>query len=523
MDVPITRNRVLWVDDEVDLLKAHVIFLEEKGFSLTTATNGEDALILLREQPFDLVLLDEQMTGKRGIAVLREIKFEFPHIPVVMVTKSEEEQIMNEAIGRRVDDYIVKPFNPTQLLSVCKRFLEGGKMSQERLVQDFVTSFRELQELIGSDLGWRDWAELYLRIIRWEMNLREMEEAGLLGSIFDLKKEFRTKFSLYVSSNYRNWQETGADRPVFSTDLVKKYVYPTIASHGRVIFIIIDCLRLDQWEVLLPEINQLFDVRSELYYSILPSATPYSRNAIFSGLLPLEIHRKHPQYWDLEADDEVSLNRFEKELFSEQMGRLGYEHNRQIRFERVLTKGDGQALSKRLPDLLKSNLVTVVYNFIDILTHGRSESDILLEMVPDEEAMRSMAKTWFLHSSIYELIRGAAHEGIPVIVTSDHGSVHCFHPLVVYAKRDASTNLRYKFGENLRADGKEVYSEKKPESIGLTTKGLNMNFLFAMEDSYFVYPTKLREYQNRYYGSFLHGGISPEELILPISLLTPRT
>ncbi|MFQ6104524.1 MAG: response regulator [Candidatus Glassbacteria bacterium] len=517
-----TRKRVLWVDDEVDLLMAHVIFLEEKGFSVTTATNGEDALTLMRQENFDLVLLDEQMTGMRGITVLKELKFEFPHIPVVMVTKSEEEEVMNQAIGRKVDDYIVKPFNPPQLLSVCKRFLEGERISQQRLVQDFVISFRELQELIGTDLSWKDWAELYLRIIRWEMNLIEMEETGLLDSISDLKKEFRNRFSQYVARSYKRWIETGVDRPVLSTDLVSKYIYPTFASQGRVLFIIIDCLRLDQWESLLPEIAQLFDVRTELYYSILPSATPYARNSIFSGLMPLEIYKRHPDYWDLDADDEVSLNRFEKELFLEQLKNLGHDNPKLVRFERVLTKTDGQTLAKKMPSLLKSDLVTVVYNFIDILTHGRSESEILLEMVPDEEAMRSMAKTWFLHSNLYDLIKLAAREEMPVIVTSDHGSVHCFHPVIVHARRDASTNLRYKFGENLRAEGKEVYSEKKPASIGLTTKGVNVNFLFAMEDSYFVYPTKLREYQNRYYGSFLHGGISPEEIILPISLLTPR-
>jgi len=507
----------------VDVLKAHVIFLQEKGFIVSTVTNGEDALVLLREEPIDLVLLDEQMTGKRGVAVLKEIKFEFPHLPVVMVTKSEEEEVMNQAIGRKVDDYIVKPFSPPQLLSACKRFLEGERISRDRLVQDFVTSFRELEELIMSDLTWKDWAALYLRIVRWEMSLLEMEEKGLLTSISDLKKEFRNRFSRYFADSYRDWMTSQTERPVFSSDLVKKFLYPAFANHGQLIFIVIDCLRLDQWESLLPEITQLFDVRTELYYSILPSATPYSRNAIFSGLMPLDIHSRYPEYWDLKADDELSLNRFERELFLEQLGRLGFEDRKHVRFERILTKSDGQALTRNLSGLLKNKLVAVVYNFIDILTHGRSESELLLEMVPDEEAMRSMTRTWFLHSSIYDLIRGAAREQIPVMITSDHGSVHCFHPLVVYAKRDASTNLRYKFGENLRAEGKEAYSEKKPEAIGLKTQGINTNFLFAMDDTYFVYPTKLREYQNRYYGSFLHGGISPEELILPISLLTPRS
>jgi len=517
------KKRILWVDDEVDLLKAHVIFLQEKGFVVSTTTNGEDALILLREQPIDLVLLDEQMPGKRGIAVLKDIKFEFPHLPVIMVTKSEGEEVMDQAIGRKVDDYIIKPFSPPQLLSACKRFLEGERISRERLVQDFVTSFRELEDLIRSDLAWEDWARLYLRIVRWEMNLMDMEEKGLLNSISDLKKEFRSMFSRYVAESYRDWMVSETDRPVFSSDLVKKYLYPVFAKHGRVIFIVIDCLRLDQWESLLPEITPFFDVRTELYYSILPSATPYSRNAIFSGLMPLDIHMNFPEYWDLKADDELSLNRFEKELFIAHLEKLGFKDTKQVRFERILTKSDGHALTKKLSGLLQNKLVAVVYNFVDNLTHGRSESEILLEMVPDEEAMRSMTRTWLLHSSIYDLLKSAASEQIPVVITSDHGSVHCFHPLVVYAKKDASTNLRYKFGENLRAEGKEAYSEKEPETIGLKTRGINTNFLFAMDDRYFVYPTKLREYQNRYYGSFLHGGISPEELILPISLLTPRT
>jgi CheY-like chemotaxis protein len=517
-----TRNRVLWVDDEVNLLKSHVIFLQEKGFSVTTATNGEDAMELLRQQNFDLVLLDEQMTGKRGITVLKEIKFEFPHLHVVMVTKSEEEDLMDQAIGRKVDDYIVKPFNPSQLLSVCKRFLEGERISQDRLVQDFAMSFRELQDMIGRDLAWKEWADLSLRLIRWESSLKEMEETGLLSSIADLKKEFRSRFSHYFAHSYRGWWETGKGRPIFSPDIVKKYVYPLFASSGKLIFVLIDCLRLDQWENLLPEITPLFDVRTELYFSVLPSATPYARNAIFSGMMPLEIHRRHPQYWELDSDDEVSLNRFEKELFLENLKKLGFDDPRQVRFERVFTKEDGQALARRTQDLLRSKLLVLVYNFIDILTHGRSESEILLEMVPDEEAMRSMTRTWFLHSSLYDLLKAAAREGTQVLVTSDHGSVHCFSPLVVYAKRDASTNLRYKFGENLRAEGKPVYSEKDPAAIGLATKGINTNFIFATEDAYFVYPTKLREYQSRYYGSFLHGGISPEELILPVSLLTPR-
>ncbi len=514
---------MLWVDDEVDLLKSHVIFLREKGYDVTTATNGEDAMVLLRQYPFELVLLDEQMAGKRGVTILKEIKFEFPHIPVVMVTKSEEEEVMDQAIGRKVNDYIVKPFNPRQLLSVCKRFLEGEKISQDRLVQDFAASFRDLQNMIGADLTWQEWADLYLRITRWEMSLIEQEESGLLGSVTDLKKELRSRFSTYFAGRYRGWFSPDAERPVFSTDLVKKYLYPALSGHDRILFIVIDCLRLDQWESLLPEITALFDVRTELYYSILPSATPYARNAIFSGLMPLEILHQFPEYWDLKADDEVSLNRFERELFIAQLERLGYDEVSRIRFERILTKEDGQNFLKKMPDLLRSNLVTVVYNFIDILTHGRSESDILMEMVPDEEAMRSMARTWFLYSSIYDLIRTAAKQGIPVLLTSDHGSVHCFHPIVVYAKRDASTNLRYKFGENLRAEGKEVYSEKEPEAIGLPQQRINSNFIFAQEDCYFVYPTKLREYQNRYYGSFLHGGISPEEIILPISLLLPRS
>jgi CheY-like chemotaxis protein len=517
------RNRVLWVDDEVNLLKSHVIFLQEKGFTITTATNGEDAMVLLREQNFDLVLLDEQMTGKRGVAVLKEIKFEFPHLPVVMVTKSEEEEVMNQAIGRKVDDYIVKPFNPSQLLSTCKRFLEGEKISQERLVQDFASSFRELQELIGQDLDWNEWAKLSQRITRWETSLKELEGTGLLGSITDLKKEFRGRFSQYFARHYRGWWESGKGRPVFSPDIVRKYLYPLLATSGKLIFVVIDCLRLDQWENLLPEITPLFDVRTELYFSVLPSATPYARNAIFSGMMPLEIHRRHPEYWNLDADDEMSLNRFERELFLGNLKRLGFDEPKQVRFEKIFTKEDGQTLMKKMPDLMRSKLLALVYNFIDILTHGRSESEILLEMVPDEEAMRSMARAWFLHSSLYDLLKAAAREGTQVLITSDHGSVHCFHPLVVYAKRDASTNLRYKFGENLRAEGKEVYSEKNPASIGLPVKGINTNFIFAEEDAYFVYPTKLREYQSRYYGSFLHGGISPEEIILPVSLLTPRT
>ncbi|RLB13871.1 MAG: PglZ domain-containing protein [Deltaproteobacteria bacterium] len=516
-------RKILWVDDEIELLRSQILFLEQKGYQVETATNGDDALEFLRTGSVDLILLDEQMPGRRGIQTVSDLKKAAPNVPVVMVTKSEEEDLMDQAIGRRVDDYLVKPVNPNQVLSVCKRLLEGTKIRHQHVTQDFVTRFRELEEVRSESFTWKDWASTYTELIMWESRLAETGEEDLAGLMEGLKHQWRRDFSHYVMNSYLDWVSVpGGDRPLLSVDVVREFLLPVIRRHDAVLFIIVDCMRMDQWFKLEPLLSELFDIERKTYFSILPTATPYARNAIFSGFYPAEIIEHFPGYWQMGSDDEGSLNLYERELLDEQLKRLGHRLNVPLRYEKVFTKGEGQRLVKKIPSLVQGGLTALVINFIDILTHGRSESAILLEIAPDEQAYRDLILSWFRHSSLYGVLQEAARRKVPVVLTSDHGSVHCTKPVTVYAKRDASTNLRYKFGDNINSEEEITFLVKDPRQAKLPYLGMNVHYIFAIEDYYFVYPTKLREYQSRYYGNFLHGGISPEEMILPVAIMIPK-
>ena len=518
-------KRILWVDDEIGGLTSHILFLEHRGFDVRTAPNGQDALEMLVEDGFDCVLLDEQMPGMRGMTVFERIRDLHPRLPVVMVTKSEEEGLMDQAIGRRVDDYLVKPINPNQVLSVLKRLLEGSQIRHQTIAQEFSRRYLELEEERKDRASWDDWVELYRELLSWEMRLIEAGERGLLQSQREIMKAANADFVRYVRERYREWVAAEPrQRPTLSPDVVERFVRPLLeAGDGPVFLVIIDCLRLDQWMAIQDSLTPLFTIQEEFAGSILPSATPYSRNAIFSGWFPRRIAEKHPELWVGDADIEGSLNPHEKELLELQLKRKGLGAACPVQYQKVFSADEGNAALRRLPQCFQSRLSAFVFNFIDILTHGRSESEILLEIAPDPEAFRSLTRSWFLHSPLYELLRQAARQGVRVVLTTDHGSVHCLRPATVFARKDASQNLRYKFGNNIHAEKEEVaLREVDLATIGLPDLGTNVAALIAVEDYYFVYPTKLREYQNRYYGAFLHGGVSLEELILPVATLTPR-
>ena len=516
--------KILWVDDEIELLKSQILFLQQKGYSVETATNGDDAVEMLRTSPVDLILLDEQMPGKRGIETVSELRAADPNVPIVMVTKSEEEDLMDQAIGRRVDDYLVKPVNPNQVLLVCKRLLEGSRIRHQRMAQDFVSRFRELEEKRSELFTWRDWAETYTELIMWESRLDETGETGLAGLLHGLKRQWRRDFSYYVMREYLNWTTSPAgQRPVLSPDVVEMFLLPLVKQYNSVLFIIVDCMRMDQWFQLASILEEFFEIDRRTYFSILPTATPYARNTIFSGLYPSEIIDNFPHFWQVGSDDEGSLNLYEREMLEIQFNRLGVRLGGPLRYEKVFTKEEGQRLVKKIPSLLQRGVTALVVNFIDILTHGRSESEILMEIAPNEQAYRDLVLSWFRHSSLLGVLQEAARQGVPVLLTSDHGSVHCTRPVTVYAKRDASTNLRYKFGDNINSEeNQDTFLVRDPRKARLPYLGMNVHYIFAIEDTYFVYPTKLREYQSRYYGSFLHGGISPEEMVLPVALMTPK-
>jgi DNA-binding response OmpR family regulator len=514
---------ILWIDDEIDGLAAHRRFLEGQGFAVEQAAHGDDALALLRRQPYSVVLLDEQMPGRRGLDLIPEIRSIDPAMPVVMVTHSEDDGLLREAIGIQVDDYLVKPVHPRQILSVVTRLLEGDRIRQQRLARDFVTRFRELEGRRGAALAWREWIELVRELAQWEVRLSAGDEPGLSEALRNLQESLRKDFATFIAKQYPRWlANPEGDRPPLSVDVGAEFLLPALKRKGRVLFLVIDCLRLDQWEVLRDLITPLFDVEESHYYSILPTATPFSRNAIFSGLFPMEIAARHPEWWGAPSDEE-SLNAHEPELLTEQLREL-VGTPVPVRYEKLFTASDGVDLLRRLPAHLAQDGVTaLVFNFIDQLTHGRSENAILYEVARDADALRGLTRTWFERSPVLAALQEAERRGVPVLLTTDHGSIHCETPATVYAKRDATANLRYKFGEDLRAEDPEAaITVEDLKAYGLPGAGLGVRLLVATGDRFFVYPTKLREYQARYRGSFLHGGATPEEMILPVALLTPR-
>ena len=513
---------VLWVDDEIESLESHRRFLADHGYDVAAAAHGDDALEMLRRQAYGVVLVDEQMPGRRGLELFGAIRALDPAVPVVMVTKSEDPAVMREAIGLAVDDYLVKPLHPRQVLSVVTRLLEGDRIRQQHLSREFVTRFRELEARRGSALGWRDWIDLWHELMTWELRLSEAAEPGLVQALEALLAGLRLDFAAFVARDYPGWiAHPEADRPALSPDVVEEMVLPVLREQGRVLFVVVDCLRLDQWEALLPQVTPLFDVETSHYFSILPSATPYSRNALFAGLLPRDIATQYPEWWT--EQEEESLNAHERDLLVRQLERVT---GRPVpcRYEKLYGTGDTEEVRRRLPSMLAQDGVTaMVFNFVDQLTHGRSENAILYEVARDAQALRALTGAWFERSPLKAALVEAERRRVPVVLTSDHGSIHCLTPATVYAKRDATNNLRFKFGEDLRPElpGSAITVED-PSTYGLPRRGLGVRCLIATEDHFFVYPTKLREYQARYRGAFLHGGASPEEMILPVALLQPR-
>ena len=512
---------VLWVDDEADLLESHRIFLREKGYEVETATNADDAVELLRRRPFDLLLLDEQMPGKRGLETYREVRELAPNLPVVMVTKSEEDATLREAIGANIRDYLVKPINPRQVLTVITRILEGPRIRQQAIARQFVERFRAIELERGRVLDWRGWVDRYIELMQWDVDLAAAGESGLYESLRGLYPDMHREFAEYMRQAYPSWLgDLEGDRPPLSIDIVGEFLLPMLQRARSAVFIVVDCLRLDQWLILEPLLAPMFDVERTHYYAVLPTATPYSRNALFSGLFPGEIAARFPDWWG-EREDET-LNAHERELLEAHLQELNSP--RPVRYSKISTAADADELERHLHTAIAPDGVSAfVFNFVDLLTHGRSESAILYEVARDEIALRQLTRQWFQRSPLLGVLREASRRKVSVLLTSDHGSIHCQTPATVFAKRDATANLRYKFGEDLRAERPEqALLFPNEDLLRLPRRGLGANTLLAVSDGFFVYPTKLREYQSRYRGSFLHGGVTPEECILPVALLTPK-
>ncbi len=518
-----TKGRILWVDDEVDLLRPHTLLLIREGYHVDAVMNGADALELLELENYDMILLDEQMPGLRGLDVLSAIRTAGRDLPIVMVTKSEAEETLHEALGRRVDDYIIKPTSPRQVLTVVTRLLAGPRLRHQQAAREFTERFGELRDAIITANSWEDWAALYSELVDWDLRLEEAGEASLAETIEALRGDIRRSYSELVAERYAEWlQEEGEVGPPLSVDIVERFFAPLLGEDRSALLVVIDCLRLDQWRAIRPLLTDLFEVEEALYSSILPTATAFSRNALFSGRFADEIEASRPGWYD--EGSESGYNTFEDELFASHIEELVGPGVR-THYEKVFSADQGNSMLQRLGGYLSGSSATaLVFGFVDLLTHGRSESRLIWEVARDAPALRSLTYAWFERSAAFGALKEAAKRGVPVLLTTDHGSVHCNRPLTIYAHRDATANLRYKFGRDMRVDNKAgVLSVTDPQALRLPPRGFHSTYMMCREDYFFVYPTKLREYQGRYRDSFLHGGVSPEEMVLPVALLTPRS
>ncbi len=517
------KGRILWVDDEIDLLRSHIRLLSEKGYTVETATNGEDAVSMVKDRNFDLVFLDEMMAGMGGLRTLGEIKDIRPNLPVVMVTKNEEETLMEEAIGVKISDYLTKPVNPSQILMACKKFLEGKKIAGATVSRDYVRDFNEISMALMGPLDHADWVEMYTRLVNRSMELDAHPELGLKQTLNDQFRECNLAFGKYVESNYRNWVEQTKNRPVLSHEIVDRFLIPELKENRSVFFFVIDCLRLDQWLMMESLLHEYFNISKEYYYSILPTATPYSRNAIFSGSFPSDVELRYPELWEKNEDDENSRNRFERQFLDGLLERRKVQLKPEAKYVKILDAEFGRSIENTINSYTNARLTSIVVNFVDMLAHGRSDSHLLKEIAPDESAYRLLTKSWFIHSSLFGMLKILSkNKNVRIVLTTDHGSIRSLRGSKVLGDREASTNLRYKYGRNLKADDKAAVFIKNPLEYKLPKRGVATNYIIAKEDYYFVYPTDYHKYLNQYRDSFQHGGISMEEMILPVIKLEPR-
>jgi CheY-like chemotaxis protein len=515
------QRRILWVDDEIEVLRPHLLFLSGKGYDVVGVPSGHDAIARVESEEFDLIFLDEMMPGMDGLATLERIKEVRPNLPVVMVTKSEEESLMEQAIGQKIDDYLVKPVNPSQVLSVAKRILERRKIREDHLSRKYVQDFQRLENLRFTGLEWSDWVEVHRLLSEWDLEIDQYRGVGLAETHREHRKNWNAEFSKFIERHYPAWLKEGGARPPLSVDVVSRYLYPHLRAKEQVFFFVIDCMRLDQWLALEPLVAEDFTVERDYYFSILPTATPFSRNALFAGLYPDEVARLYPEAWAGDSND-ASRNRNERQLLDRQLEHLKLSFESEPKYIKVLEITEGENLARKLDTYRNTPLLSVVFNFLDHLVHGRSESDLLQEMAPDEAAFRTLMKSWFLHSSLYDVLKQLARWNCKVVITTDHGAILGGKGTVARGRRDASTHLRYKYGENLGCDPKAAVKIDDPKHYRLPAFTRYTNYIFAREDYYFVYQTNFHEYERQFRGSFQHGGISLEEMVLPVVTLTPR-
>jgi len=514
--------RVLWIDDNIDELRSHILFLTQKGYRVDGAANGRDGLAMLGKINYDAVLLDEMMPGLGGLETLEEIRKKHAHVPVIMITKSEADDLMTKAIGRRIDDYLVKPVSPLQIQAALKKQVEARKLTEQQVTHDYLTDFNAVGDRIAAARTPGDWEGIYSDLVAWGMDLFRYSDHGLLSTQAEQMAAANLVLGKYVRERYRDWVNGAADAPLLSPEVYRELVEPEVRGHDQVLWVVVDCMRLDQWRMVEPVLEPFFHLERRLYWSILPSATPYARNALFAGLYPLDIARGYPALWHTGQQDDSSRNAYEDKLLAAQLERLASPAAGRFRYFKISDARDTDSLRRDFASLGDVRLVAGVYNFLDIMAHGRSQSAILKELAPDEAAFRTLMRTWFEHSSLFDLLKEAARRGSTVVVTTDHGSLFCRRATKIRGNREASTNVRYKFGDNLTVDEKRVLLIKNPADYKLPPNSAIETYAITTENYYLVYPTNYHEYERLYRDSFQHGGISLEELICPFAVLRPR-
>jgi CheY-like chemotaxis protein len=513
---------ILWADDEIDLLRPHVLFLQDKGYVVETVNNGLDAVELVGKKEYDIIFLDENMPGLSGLETLSRIKAIAQHTPVIMITKSEEEHIMEEAIGSKISDYLIKPVNPNQILHSLKKHLEGRRLVSERTSTNYQQQFGRLSMRLGDKHDTKGWAALYDEIVRWELDLSGSADPGMHEILRSQKAEANDLFSRFVAEHYIDWVNgKGVDVPLQSHNLFKVKVAPHIHDEGSPLFmVLIDNLRLDQWRVLEPIIGEFYKVEEQsAFYSILPTATQYARNAIFSGLMPSEIEKRFPGKW-INEDEEGSKNAHEDEFLADQLKRLG--KNVKHSYHKITSQAQGRKLAENLGNLMGNPFNAIVYNFVDMLSHARTEMEVIRELAEDDAAYRSITKSWFEHSPLFDILKGIAEKGGRVLITTDHGTIRVTEPSKVIGDRNTNSNLRYKFGRNLTYEARDVLAIKDPAQAFLPKANVSTVYVFTKKDFYFVYPNNYNHFVNFYRNTFQHGGISLEEMIVPVVYLKPR-
>ncbi len=511
--------KILWVDDEIQNLKPHILFLEKKNYEVKPCTNGADAIQYVLEENFDIVFLDENMPGLSGLETLTEIKAKLPNLPVIMITKSEEEYIMEEAIGSKIADYLIKPVNPNQILLSLKKNLDTSRLVSQKTTSNYQQEFRKITMDLGMEKTFEDWIELYKRLLHWEIQLESISDPGMSEILESQKNEANTLFFRFIKNNYADWFGNG-DKPILSHTLFKEVIVPQLKHENGTLLLVIDNLRYDQLRVLEPIIYEYYKKIEEIsYFSILPTATQYARNAIFSGLMPLEMEKRYPSYWRNDTD-EGGKNLFEKEFLQEQVKRLNLKIKHE--FYKIISVNNGKELVQNFAKLKENDLTVIVYNFVDMLSHSRTEMEMIKELASDDKAYRSLTLSWFKNSPLLEIIQKAKLDGMKLIITTDHGTINTKRPSKVIGDKNISSNLRYKTGRSLSFNEKEVFEVKNPKDIFLPTIYMSSSYIFAKEDYFFAYPNNYNHFVNYYKNTYQHGGISLEEMIIPCLILEPK-